>query len=59
MVTAIFFITTVFCAAGWLANKIGILTILLYFAEHGAKMPESEEIKEYREKVIRKHFKIN
>lgn len=51
----IFFVmTTLICAERWFSYKIGNLTILLYFAESGVELPDSESIRKYREKVIKK-----
>lgn len=54
----IFAITTVICAEKWFSYKIGNLTILLYFAECGVGLPDSEAIKKYREKVIKNMLHI-
>lgn len=53
-----FAITTIICAAKWLSYKIGNLTILLYMAESGIDLPDSETIGKYREKVIKKLLHI-
>ena len=53
MWTMVFAITTVICGAKWLSYKIGNLTILLYYAESGVELPDSDAIKKYREKVIK------
>ncbi len=53
-----FVITTVICAVKWLSYKIGNLTILLYIAESGVDLPDSETIEKYREKVIKKLLHI-
>lgn len=53
-----FAITTVICAVKWLSYKIGNLTILLYIAESGVDLPDSETIEKYREKVIKKLLHI-
>lgn len=54
----ILIITTVICATGWISNKIGLLTILLFLAERGIDIPDAEERREYSEKVIKKILKI-
>ncbi len=58
MWTIVFAVTTVICAGKWISYKIGNLTILLYFAELGVALPDSEAIKKYREKVIKKILHI-
>lgn len=58
LVEAILAITTLICALKWFSYKIGNLTILLYIAEAGVELPDSETIQKYREKVIKKMLHI-
>lgn len=53
-----FLITTLICAEKWFSYKIGNLTILLYMAESGIELPDSETIEKYRKKVIKKLLNI-
>ena len=58
MLTVVFAITTLICAGKWLKYKMGWIAILLYFGERGYKLPESEDIKKYSEKAIKKILHI-
>lgn len=58
MTEVVFIILTVICAYGWFSNKIGMLTILLYYAECGVALPSDIQIEKYREKVIKKLLHI-
>ncbi len=46
MLTAVFAITTVICAIGWLSRHIGILAMVYYIESRGYKQPTDAEIKE-------------
>lgn len=54
MWTAIFVITTVICAIGWLKRYISTLAILYYIEKKGYKLPNDEEIKECTQWVVKK-----
>lgn len=52
-------IALLYAAANWLIWKISFQAALLYLMESGVENIDADKIKEYREKVICKHFKIN
>lgn len=54
MWTAIFVITIVICAIGWLKRYISTLAILYYIEKKGYKLPNDEEIKECTQWVVKK-----
>lgn len=52
-------IALIYAAANWLIWKLNFQAVLLYLMESGVENIDADKIKEYREKVIHKHFKIN
>lgn len=57
MWTAIFAITTVICASGWLVKHIAALAIVYYIKNKGYKLPNDEEIRECTREVVKHLFK--
>lgn len=48
-----------YAAANWIIWKLNFQAVLLYCMESGINGVDSRKIKEYREKVIKKHFNVN
>lgn len=56
-VTIALAIIAIYAAVNWILWKLNFQAVLLYLMESGMKDIDSERIKKYREKVIKKHFK--
>lgn len=56
MLTAIFVVTTLICAFGWLINKIIARGTLLYIVEECGKAPVNGELGPYMKKAVREMF---
>lgn len=54
MLTAIFMITTIVCAIGWLKRYISTLALLYYIEKKGYTYPSDSEIKECTQWVVNK-----
>lgn len=52
-------IALIYAIANWLIWKLNFQAVLLYLMESGIENVDANKIKEYREKVIHKHFKIS
>ena len=48
-----------YAAANWIVWKLNFQAVLLYCMESGINGVDAHKVKEYREKVIKKHFKIS
>ena len=57
MWTAVFAITTIICAIGWLSRYISCMAILYYIAEKGYKLPNDDDITECTYEVVKHLFK--
>lgn len=58
-VTIALAIIAIYAAVNWILWKLNFQAVLLCCMESGMKDIDSERIKKYREKVIKKHFKIS
>lgn len=43
---ALFFVTTIICALGWLSRYISCTSLIYYMKQKGYKLPNDEEMKE-------------
>lgn len=50
---------SIWAIANWIVWKVNAQAILLFHLESGGSDIDSELIKKYRGKVIKKHFKVN
>ena len=57
MWTAIFAITTMICAAGWLVKHISCMAIIYYITTKGYKLPNDKEIRECTREAVKHLFK--
>lgn len=57
MWTAVFAITTIICAIGWLSRYISCMAILYYIAEKGYKLPNDDDIRECTHEAVKHLFK--
>lgn len=48
-----------YATANWIVWKLNFQAVLLYCMESGINNIDAHKIKEYREKVIKKHFKVS
>lgn len=58
MVTAILVIILLIAIVKWIMYRLGLLAVLLYYAECGHELPDQETIRKYQAKVILKTFGI-
>lgn len=56
MWTAIFIVTTVICAIGWLGRYISCTAMLYYMTKKGYKLPDDTEIKECTHETLKHLF---
>ena len=57
MWTAIFAITTMICAIGWLVKHISCMAIIYYITTKGYKLPNDKEIRECTREAVKHLFK--
>ena len=58
MLTALFVLTTIICAIGWLSQRISVMTLAYYIIKNGYTEPSDDELVECTRWVIRKMFKM-
>lgn len=56
MVTAIFFITTIVCATGWIASHIAAESLVIYMKKKGYTAPNKEEVDACTREAVNKLF---
>lgn len=56
--TVVLVILLVVAIIKWLMYRLGLLAVLLYYAECGHELPDQETIRKYQAKVILKTFGI-
>lgn len=57
MWVAVFVITTVICAIGWLSKHVSCVAMLYYMTIKGYKLPSDEEIEECTREAVKHLFK--
>ncbi|WP_270395701.1 hypothetical protein [Mediterraneibacter massiliensis] len=57
MWTAVFIVTTVICAAGWMKRYISCMAMIYYMTIRGYKLPNDNEIKECTHEATKHLFK--
>lgn len=57
MWTAIFVITTITCAIGWLIEHVGVLALAYYIVKNGYTEPSSNELAECTRWVVKNMLK--
>jgi hypothetical protein len=55
--TTILIIAVGICGAGWILTRISLLSVLLFMAEKGYKLPDEEETKAYTRKAASELFR--
>lgn len=50
--TAILIAALVVAVSKWFIYRLGVLAILLYYAESGLKLPDQDTIRKYQTKVL-------
>lgn len=58
MMTAILAAALVVAASKWFIYRLGVLAILLYYAESGLELPDQDTIRKYQTKVLLKMLGI-
>ena len=52
MMTAILTVALAVAVSKWFIYRLGVLAILLYYAESGLKLPDQDTIRKYQTKVL-------
>ena len=55
--TTILIIAVGICGAGWILTRISLLSVLLFMAEKGYRLPDEEETKAYTRKAASELFR--
>lgn len=58
MLTALFVLTTIICAIGWLSQHIGVMALAYYIINNGYTEPSDDELAECTRWVVKKMFKV-
>jgi len=56
MLTLFFFITTVICSVMWFSTTLSVQAIIQYMFDHGYACPDSKELDECIQKVLKRKF---
>lgn len=58
MWTAVFVITTIICAIGWLAMHMATIILICYIEKKGYNKPTELEIDECAQQILKQVFKV-